>query len=211
MFTGIIQEIGKIQKIEAKKGNKTFIIKASKVLKKKKKGQSIAVNGACMTIVKLTKTSFTFEAITESLEKTNLGLLKTGDKVNLEPALIIGQELDGHLVQGHIDTKGTVISLKEEKDHTILRIEFPTEMARFLAFKGSISINGVSLTVSHLEENSFGVDLIPHTLKNTNLGMLKKGDQVNLEVDMISKYIERMLNHKENQTKYEYLKDRNFI
>jgi riboflavin synthase len=211
MFTGIIQELGKIQKVESKKGNKTFVVKASKILKKKKKGQSIAVNGACVTIVKLTKNSFTFEAIAETLEKTNLGVLKKSDEVNLEPALKIGQELDGHLVQGHIDTKGTVLSFKEENKHIILRIEFPMEMSRFMAFKGSITINGVSLTISHLQDKSFGVDLIPHTLKNTNLGKLTKGDKVNLEVDMISKYIERMLNHKESQTKYEYLKDRNFI
>ena len=211
MFTGIIKELGQVEKIKLGKNLKTFVVKADSTIQDKEIGQSIAVNGACVTIVGLTKTSFSFEAITETLEKTNLGKIKEKDKVNLEPALTLTQGLDGHLVQGHIDVEGKVISLKEEKKHTILTIEYPKEIGKYLAFKGSITINGVSLTISRLDEANFSVDLIPHTILKTNLGALKKGSMVNLEVDIIARYLKRLLDSKEGETKYEYLIERGFI
>ena len=193
MFTGIIKEVGRIEKIKSGKNIKTFTVKANSTIKNKKVGQSIAVNGVCVTITGIKKNSFDFDAIAETLERTNLGFLKLKNEVNLEPALTLNQSLDGHLVQGHVDTQGETISLKNRKKHTILTIEFPTEIGKYLAFKGSITVNGVSLTISKLEEKTFSVDLIPHTLGKTNLGKLKKGDKVNLEVDIIARYLKRML------------------
>ncbi|MFA6917499.1 MAG: riboflavin synthase [Candidatus Gracilibacteria bacterium] len=211
MFTGIIKEVGRIEKIKSGKNIKTFTVKADFAIKDKEIGQSVAVNGVCVTITGLTKNSFDFDAMQETLERTNLGSLKSKSKVNLEPALTLNQSLDGHLVQGHVDTQGKTTSLKNDKKHTILTIEFPVEISKYLAFKGSITINGVSLTISRLEEKTFSVDLIPHTLAKTNLGELKKGDKINLEVDIIARYLKRMLDCKEGEFKYEYLVERGFI
>lgn len=211
MFTGIVEKTGEIQKISNGKNTKIFVVKAGSVLKTKKIGQSISVNGVCVTITAIKNGSFTFDAMPETLEKTNLGKLKINDIVNLEPALKLNGELDGHFVQGHVDAQGKVVSLKKEKKHMILTIEFPKEISQYLAFKGSIAINGVSLTVSRLESKTFSVDLIPHTLAKTNLGKLKKGDKVNLEADVIARYLKRLLDCKESESKYEYLAERGFI
>lgn len=211
MFTGIIKELGEIKEIKVEKTHTNFTVKAPFTIKGKKIGESIAVNGACMTITKITKEGFCFETMQESLEKTNLGKLKIKEKVNLEPALTLNQGLDGHLVQGHIDNQGKVISFEEIEKHTILSIEYPKELEKYLALKGSITINGVSLTVSRLDKKTFSVDLIPHTISHTNLGSLEKGSMVNLEVDLIARYLKRLLDAKESETKYEYLLERGFI
>ncbi len=210
MFTGIILELGEITKIDKKDSNYHFEVKAEAILENKKIGQSIAVNGVCVTIVKINKNSFEFQAMPETLKKTNLGSLKINDLVNLEPALKLNQEIDGHLIQGHVDTMGVVIENKISK-RNILKIGFPKEISDFLAFKGSICLNGVSLTISLLEEDSFNVDLIPLTLQKTNLGKLKKGDKVNIEVDLIARYLQRQLKNKEKEARYVFLKERNLI
>lgn len=211
MFTGIIKELGQVEQINIGKNIKTFTVSAPLTIKNKKIGDSIAVNGACMTITEISKSNFTFEAMEESIEKTNLGKLKVKDKVNLEPALTLNQGLDGHLVQGHVNDQGKVTSFKEIKKHLILTIEYPKVLGKYLALKGSITINGVSLTISKLETKTFSVDLIPHTIINTNLGDLKKGSMVNLEVDIIARYLKRLLDNKEAETKYEYLVERGFV
>lgn len=211
MFTGIIKELGKVKKITKTQKGATFLVQAGSILKNKKIGESIAVNGVCVTIIKLTKGSFQFEAIKETLDKSNLKNLKTGTEVNLEPALTLNQSLDGHLVQGHIDTEGIVENFEKDHGENILTIKFPKQIAAFLAFKGSITVNGVSLTISNLQDSTFSVSLIPHTLKNTNLKNLKKGDKVNLEVDLIARYLKNLLDKKDNEAKYEFLKDRNLI
>lgn len=187
MFTGIITETGKTLKIKKGKKAWTFTIQTKSILKDKKIGDSIAINGACVTITGIKGKNFNFDAIPETLKLTNLRDLKKGSKVNLEPSLKLNQSLDGHFVQGHIDETGTVMSFKKEK----LTIKFPQKLAKYLAFKGSVAINGVSLTISDLKKDTFSVELIPHTLKMTNLGELKKGDKVNLEIDMIARYLER--------------------
>lgn len=147
-----------------------------------------------MTIKDIKKNIFAFDAIPESLEKTNLKTLKKNDIVNLESSLKMGQELDGHMVQGHVDCIGTVESLSGAKKHTILRVQYPSSIGKYMALKGSITINGVSLTISDLSKDTFSADLIPFTLKKTNLSKLKKGDKVNLETDMIAKYLNSLLN-----------------
>jgi len=194
MFTGIIEEIGIVKNISPEKNVSIFEIETKSILKNKKIGDSIAVNGACMTITNIQKKIFSFDVMAESLEKTNLKNLKKSDKVNLESALKLNQSLDGHIVQGHIDATGIVQSLKKIKKHVILEIKFPKNLKKYIAYKGSITINGVSLTISDTKAETFKVDLIPHTLKITNLGKLKKHDKVNLEVDIIARYLETLLN-----------------
>lgn len=207
MFTGIIQELGKVEKIARDKEKTAFTIQSKKILANKKIGDSIAVNGVCITIIKKNKNNFTFEAISETMSRTNFDHLKLHDTVNLESAMKQNQSFDGHFVQGHIDTCGSVKSFTKNR----LTIIFPPEIEKYLAFKGSIAINGVSLTISDLQENTFSVDLIPHTLKTTNLGLLKPGSNVNIEIDIIARYLESLLNNRDKQATYQFLKERNLI
>lgn len=211
MFTGIIQEVGKIAKIKKNEKTTNFTIKAKKVIKGKKVGQSIAVNGVCTTITNLNKNSFEFDALTETLKISNLSDLKEGDELNLEPALSLNQSLDGHLVQGHIDATGKVTAIKDFKDEKTIAIEFPREIAKYLAFKGSITVNGISLTISNLKEKTFSVEITPHTLKKTNLKNLKLADKVNLETDLIARHLEQLLKKTEEQASYEFLRERGLI
>ncbi|MBI5753589.1 riboflavin synthase [Candidatus Peregrinibacteria bacterium] len=208
MFTGIIQELGKVKKLKKSPQGLDFFIESKKILKNKKIGDSISVNGVCLTVIKITGSGFQVQIVEETLSKTNLKDLKIGDEINLESALTLNQTLNGHLVQGHIDTEGTVENLNGKGD---LTIHFPEDISCYLAFKGSITINGVSLTISNLQDSTFSVALIPHTLQTTNLKNLKKGDKVNLEVDLIARYLKNLLDKKADETKYEFLKDRNLI
>ncbi len=193
MFTGIIEEMGKVETISTEKGNKNFVISTKKILNGKKIGDSITVNGACCTITKKQNTNFTFAAIPETLKKTNLDSLKKGNLVNLEGSLTLNKALDGHIVQGHVDTKAKIIKLEQSSKKNQLTIQLPQKVKKYLALKGSITINGVSLTVSDLKNSSFSVDLIPYTLKETNLGLLKKNDYINLEIDIIARYLENLI------------------
>ena len=188
MFTGIIREVGTIKKISRKKGNIIFLIESKKLLKTRKIGDSIAVDGVCLTIINIKKNLFETEAIPETLKRTTLSIRKTNDKVNLELPITEKEALEGHIVQGHVDDTGTVEDKKNEGNSKILKIQFPQHLKKYIALKGSIAINGVSLTISDLTKNTFNVSLIPHTLKNTNLGLLKKGNKVNLEVDILARY-----------------------
>lgn len=185
MFTGIVKELGKVEKIQKKKNFWTFAVKAKKAHHGLKIGDSIAINGACMTITKRTSDSFTFDTTEESLKKTNLSLLKKGEAINLEPALRMGDFIGGHFTQGHVDTMGEINSI----DKNALTINFPKTLAPHIAYKGSISVNGISLTIAKENGKSFTAFLIPETLKKTNLKFLKKGDKVNLEIDLISRYL----------------------
>jgi len=211
MFTGIIEELGIIQKIEKSTKSTTFTVQGKNITKNKKVGDSISVNGACVTITDLKDHSFSFDAIEETLKLTNFSDLKEGSEVNLESALTLEKGIDGHLVQGHIDQTTEVIELKEEDETAVLSIKLPVNLQEHISLKGSITINGVSLTISDLRTNTFSVSLIPHTLKNTNLKNLKKDDKVNIEIDLISRYLQRLLDAKEQETKYAFLKERNLI
>lgn len=192
MFTGIIQEMG-----TAEKTGKTLKVRAGGVLKDKKTGDSIAVDGVCLTITKLSKNSFWADVIAETAKLTTLGKLKPGQKVNLEPAMKCGGILNGHFVTGHIDTTGKIL---KNKNGTV-DIGFHKKFKKYIAKKGSITINGVSLTVADLDGSIFTVKLIPHTIKNTNLGNLKKNDKVNIEVDILARYLEQLLNEAKKQPK----------
>lgn len=186
MFTGIIKEIGILKK--AAKSGTSLSLKISSKKIKAKAGASISVNGACLTVTKKTKFGFEAEVMPETLRCTNLGKLHIGAQVNLEPSISAKDSFDGHFVTGHVDS-----SCKVLKTGSRLFIELPKKLAPFIAGKGSVAINGVSLTVAKVKKGNFEIALIPFTLKNTNLGKLKIGDYVNIEVDLIARYINRSL------------------
>jgi riboflavin synthase len=198
MFTGIITHKGKIAKIETSTNNANCIFFTVEVdndfVKDLKIGDSIAHDGACLTVIELEQNSFKLQLIPETIAKTNLKTKIVGDYVNLEKAMIVGARLDGHIVQGHVDGVGTVSNFIQEPHNWVLQINVPTELRKYIAYKGSISINGVSLTVSYKTNEGLEVSLIDLTLAKTNLGELKVGDLVNLEVDVIARYVENMIN-----------------
>lgn len=211
MFTGIISEVGIIDSKKNSVKSIKFAIATKKILKDRKIGDSIAVDGVCVTITKIEKEKFHFDVMKETTKRTTFSQFKKGDPINLESPLKLGDSLDGHIVQGHVDTTGKVESIENQNDKTRIEIGFPEEIAPFIAFKGSITLNGVSLTISDLKAKSFKVDLIPHTLERTNLSKLKKDEIVNLEVDTIARYLKRLLDSKEKEAKYEFLKERNLL
>ena len=203
MFTGIIEELGVIQEI--KKGSKSskLLIKANKVLENTNVGDSICTNGVCLTVTDLKANSFEADVMAETLRRSNLGDLKVGSKVNLERALTLQSRLGGHIVSGHIDGTGEVISLVKEDNATWVTIKTTNDILRYIVLKGSITIDGISLTVAYVDENVFKVSIIPHTAQETTLLNKSIGETVNLECDVISKYIEKLmgLNTKEENKK----------
>lgn len=193
MFTGIIEELGVIQEI--KKGSKSskLLIKANKVLESTKVGDSICTNGVCLTVTDLKINSFEADIMAETLRRSNLGDLKVGSKVNLERALTLQSRLGGHIVSGHIDGTGKVISLVKEDNATWVTIKTANDILRYIVLKGSITIDGISLTVAYVDDKSFKVSIIPHTAQETTLLNKTNGDTVNLECDVISKYVEKLM------------------
>lgn len=190
MFTGLIEELGRVVGIE-KRGIWRLDIAAD--LPPLRIGASIAVNGACLTVVYSRRGFFSVEVMKETLERTNISLLKVGDLVNLERPLRVGDRFEGHFVLGHVDCMGKVSDVVPEGASRRLWISIPDEYSDYLVPKGSIAVDGVSLTIASVEENAFSVALIPHTLERTNLSKRKAGDLVNLEFDILGKYICRML------------------
>ncbi len=191
MFTGIIEDLGTIEKLQKEGGNLNLTISSS-ITTELKIDQSIAHNGVCLTIVDIDNKKYTVTAIQETLDKTNLGILDKGDRVNLERAMKLGDRLDGHIVQGHVDQTGTCISVIEENGSWIYTFEYGSEKDNITIEKGSITINGVSLTVVNSKLNEFSVAIIPYTYEHTTFHSIKEGDKVNLEFDVIGKYIKRL-------------------
>lgn len=192
MFTGIVAEVGRVISASSKR----LAITASKVLDRMENGDSIAVNGACLTVTNFDDSSFTVDIMPETLKRTNLGLLRAGDVVNLERALTLDGLLGGHLVQGHIDAVGKIVSVAEDNGATIIKIEAPPEVMDYIVEKAFIAVNGVSLTVMGMGKDTFEASVVDYTLKNTTLGSRQAGDTVNLEADIIAKYVVQ-LNKKE--------------
>lgn len=188
MFTGIIESLGEVVEVY-KKGTNLNLTVQSDLSNELKIDQSVSHNGVCLTIVELDKQKYTVNIIEESLNKTNLGELKVGDKVNLERAARMDSRLDGHMVQGHVDQTGTCLSKKENDGSWIFEFEFNPNEKALIVDKGSICINGVSLTVVKSTDNKFEVAIIPYTYEHTNFNLLKVGDKVNLEFDIIGKYL----------------------
>lgn len=195
MFTGIVEEVGQITAIDDHGTDIRLRIRGPLVTADAKHGDSISVNGVCLTVTDLESGSgeFSADVMPESLRLTNLGDLVVGSTVNLERAALVGGRLDGHIVQGHVDGVGTILSRDPGPRWDNIVIELPAELSRYVVQKGSITVSGVSLTVTEVTDTSFGLSLIPTTLDVTTLGAAQVGDRVNLEVDVIAKYVERLL------------------
>lgn len=188
MFTGIIEELGCVERLIRQAGSARLIVSAKNILEDIKIGDSISVNGACLTIIEIKGGKISFDIMGETLKKTNLSRFHSGDKVNLERSLKANDRLSGHFVLGHIDAVGKIISkIKSGKD-TKIEIIGPQNLKRYLVEKGSISVDGISLTIGQTKQNRFAVYLIPHTLQNTTLGIKRPGDLVNLEIDPLARY-----------------------
>ncbi len=194
MFTGIVQGVGRVRAIEPRGGDVTIVFDTGDVpLDDITVGGSIAVSGVCLTATQFDRASFAADVSRETLARTTLGAWQVGTRVNLEKALLAGQALGGHYVTGHVDGVGCVLARHEDARSVRMEFQVPTELARYVARKGSICIDGVSLTVNGAEGDRFDVNLVPHTLEVTSLGQLQAGGRVNLEVDIIARYVERMM------------------
>jgi len=193
MFTGIIEELGHVRSIEQRGENAYIVIDARVVTEGTNHGDSIAVNGVCLTALDLHDDSFAADVSRETLLRSTLGNLQPGTPVNLERSVTPATRLGGHIVQGHVDARGQFVSVDDHGESWTVRIGFPPEIARYLVFKGSVAVEGISLTIANLADDYFEVAIIPKTWEVTNLSHLKPGDSVNLEVDVIGKYVERLL------------------
>ncbi len=193
MFTGLIEEVGKVKGINRKVDGINVSIEAKNILDDIKIGDSIAVNGVCLTVVSLSDRGFSFDVSKETLDRSNLKFLKIGEYVNLERALKVSDRLGGHIVQGHVDTVGSITKITPLGEHTIFEIEIPSKYLNLVVEKGSIAIDGISLTINSIKNNRLFFNIIPHTIKSTNLQFRKVGDMVNIEFDVIGKYVWNML------------------
>ena len=189
MFTGIVEEVGVVAKIS----DNGMTVRATQVTEDLKLGDSIAVNGACLTAVSFDRTEFSVDLSPETMRRTSLGELSVGGPVNLERALLASDRMGGHIVQGHVDGTGRIMSTKRDGDSTIFRIRVPKQLNRYIVEKGFVAVDGISLTVVKIGASSFTLAVIPYTLKNTNLAALSVGDRVNLEADILAKYVESLL------------------
>jgi riboflavin synthase len=194
MFTGIIEEVGRVAAIAKRNGNRRLTVSASQLTRELKQGDSIAVSGVCLTAIEITSKSFAADLADETWKRTSFSRIKKGAQVNLELPLRADGRFGGHLVQGHVDGTGRFLALDRIRgaDDYWLRIEIPPDLARYVIFKGSISIEGISLTVAKIAGTKVTAAIIPHTVKMTNLKSLKPGNPINLEVDMVAKYLEKM-------------------
>ncbi len=193
MFTGLIQEIGVIKSAVRKGGLLRLTIEAPEVSQELAVNDSVSVSGVCLTVVQRRDARFEVEAVEETLRKTTLGKLSVGDRVNLEPCVRLADRLGGHLVQGHVDGVGRVTAVQYQQGSVLLSVQIPPALMKYVILHGSIAVDGVSLTVARLKGHQITISLIPHTLEKTTLSELKPGDSVNIEVDLIGKYVESLL------------------
>ena len=196
MFTGLIETVGRVQSVVVGTGATRLVIATELPLTSMRDGESVAVDGVCLTIVRRKGSTFEAAAVAETLKRSTLGGLRIGDPVHLERSLALGDRLGGHLVQGHVDAVAKVVALGRRGDDVRLTIALPVALRGLVACKGSIAVHGVSLTVSAVRSRSFEVALIPETLARTKLSSLKSGDAVNLEADVIARYLESLLNER---------------
>ncbi len=201
MFTGIIEGLGRISSIRHAGRGVSLAIESGFPLEDPEIGESIAVNGVCLTATSISLGAFTAEVSPESLSRTTLGNLKRGDKVNLERALRLSDRLGGHLVSGHVDAVGRILERKALGDFTLFTFSVPPELSRYLIEKGSVAVDGISLTVNSCDKGSFSVSVIPHSAQITTMGFKTTGDKVNIEVDLVGKYIEKLIGAKEKGEK----------
>lgn len=211
MFTGIIQGKGKVLATTSARGGRSFQFEAGFIIDNPEEGESIAVNGVCLTAFNMKGQVFSAEVSPESLSRTTLADLQVGKMVNLERALQLSDRLGGHIVSGHVDCVGTLVDLKKQGDFTILNFSVPPENDRYIIEKGSITVDGISLTVNQCAKGRFSVSIIPHTLQVTTLGQLKPGSRVNVEVDIIGKYVEKLLAERDGSGHSEVVINRGYL
>lgn len=200
MFTGLIEEVGEITSVTRKGNSAQITVKAGKILKDTKLGDSISTNGVCLTVTEKTSNTFTVDVMPETMNRSNLKNFKYGSKVNLERALRVGDRLDGHMVSGHVDGLGKIANYLKEDNAVWITVEADKSLLKYIIEKGSIAIDGTSLTVAYVDDRSFKVSIIPHTGEATTLLDKKIGDEVNLECDMVGKYIEKFMKFEENKS-----------
>jgi riboflavin synthase len=199
LFTGLILEMGEILSVKRRSGGAILSLKSKEVAAAAKQGDSISVNGVCLTLINTNNNILSFDLSEETLRSTNLGSLKTGDAVNLEPSLSFDSKIGGHFVTGHVDAAGKIRSKVNIGDMVKVEIEAPVNVINFLVEKGSVAVDGISLTVVDILKTSFTVMIIPHTAKLTTIGFKGPGDTVNIEADILGKYVARFLNREENR------------
>jgi riboflavin synthase len=207
MFTGLIQEVGTILSVNQNAEGKEFVIKAPSLIKEIQIDDSVATNGCCLTATQIKGDTFRVQAIHMTLEKTAVGYLESGDKVNLELSLRPQDRLGGHFVQGHVNAIGKIKQIKTMGKNWEIEVSFPADLRKYMISEGSITLDGISLTIARLTSDTFTVAIIPHTLEKTTLGAKKVGDHLNLEVDMIAKYIENFLRYDKDSRKEEWAKN----
>lgn len=193
IFTGLIIEVGRVRRFDRRADGAYLAIEASTVLEGTRLGDSISINGVDLTVIEIGSDFFSADASLETLKRSTLGEFRAGRRVNLERALAVGERLGGHMVQGHVDGTGELVTVIEEGNAYRMRFGFPLELGRYIAMKGSITVDGISLTVAGMGDDWFDVAIIPHTWRETILSELNSGDRVNLEVDVLAKYVERLL------------------
>ncbi|MFA4837644.1 MAG: riboflavin synthase [Dehalococcoidia bacterium] len=206
MFTGIVEETGQVKSA----GQGKLVISAQKILTNTRLGDSIAVNGVCLTVTHIGNGTFSIDVMPETLRRTNLGNLRSGDIVNLERALAVGDRLGGHFVQGHIDGTGRILSLTPEGEAVILKVSAPPQIARYLVEKGFIAVDGISLTITGCDAESFSVSLVNYTQKNTAFNTKRPGGLVNLEVDILAKYVEKLAGGSKSKVTLGFLAEHGF-
>jgi len=210
MFTGIIEEIGKIKQIKRGSRSVTLEVEAEKVLENTNIGDSIATNGVCLTVTSMTNRSFRADVMPETMNRTTLGELKAGDQVNLERALCLTSRLGGHLVAGHVDDVGKIVAMERDDNAIWITVSAGAELLKYVIEKGSIAVDGVSLTVAYVDRTVFKVSVIPHTQKETILTAKREGMKVNLENDMIARYVEKLIGKEQKGLSLERLQEEGF-
>ncbi len=193
MFTGIIEELGKIQEIEKRSSGMQFTISAKLVMDDLNIGDSISINGVCLTVTEKKEKEFSLDLVPETLDKSNLGELIEGNYVNLERAMQASDRFGGHILQGHVETLGVILDKQQQEDNAVISVGLDPEWMRYCIPKGSIALDGISLSIANIEANIVEIALIPHTLEHTTLGLKSKSDTLNIETDIIGKYVERLL------------------
>ena len=200
MFTGIVEEIGILSRIDRGRSFCQLAVSARKILDDCKEGDSISINGACLTVTQRQSDGFTADVMAETMRRTNLGNQKVGDKVNLERSLRPGDRLGGHIVAGHVDEVGTIVELRQQDVATVMTVGVSEPLMKYVAVKGSVCVEGVSLTVTDVSGSNFQAWLIPFTKENTILGLKRVGNVVNVEVDMLARYVERLMSYREGSS-----------
>lgn len=214
MFTGIIEDIGSVETVQSGVNSAELRINSKVIPQDLKTGDSVSINGVCLTVTAYDTRGFSVEAVPETMSRSNLGNLHAGSPVNLERALRVGDRMGGHMMSGHVDSKGIIQAVDQEENAVWYTITLANDFIRYLIPKGSVGIDGISLTVVEVSEDSFTVSVIPHTLRETTLAYRKKGDEVNIECDMTAKYIERFLAFREEPKKditMDYLKENGYL